>query len=428
MGGSYHLSLIVDNVQRNGEGVSNTRTRMMSADKTSKRRRSSDVPTSADPPMSNSGSNRQHAPVSAFSMLQSIRYAENSPRGLCLVPSQSQQLNAQDSLNHSAWLRLGLGVTELAGEAGSGKSQIAMSLCVQAVLNGQQPQSQQSGSDLSTRAIYISLSGGGASVSRIAHRMQQMVDAEQQHRYQLLQQQQNVNANLRRGPYYQPSFDNFRRSEESQKGHSRPPVVGEEQSSQQVLAQILTLSLRNQDDLFSLLRRELPEVLQQQQHPPPRMVNHAVQGHTNHALDNGVALIVLDSIADLFRLGNGDDSCMDSTSIARRSLVLFELASVLRELSSRYNVPFLVINQISSSLQTNANIPTLGLSWENCVNTSYMVRRQRTLKQDNSKARQLFLTKSSSHAVNQRVAFHIEPRGIVVGQNEEKQALTKTNS
>ena len=38
--------------------------------------------------------------------------------------------------------------------------------------------------------------------------------------------------------------------------------------------------------------------------------------------------IVVDSIADLFRLGNGDESAKDSGTISRRSLLLFELASV----------------------------------------------------------------------------------------------------
>lgn len=350
-------------------------------------------------------------PMTAFSLLTKSRQQEawktlyiiSSPNTIIQTSSASASTSA--STHHTPtllpapaeWLRLGLGITELAGEAGSGKSQIAMSLCVQAVL--QQQQQQQQHTNGTTKAIYISLAGGQASLSRIAHRMSQISDAR------LVQQQQ-----------------------QQQHATSQRP-------SESVLSQILTHSIRNHDDLFTLLREDLPARLQGQAltHPP----------HHSHP----VALIVLDSIADLFRLGNGDDVVdVDKTAIAQRSYRLFEIAALLRALSDQYGIPVLVVNQVSSNLSNDLNtskncsssgkssttIPTLGLSWANCVNTSYLVRRKSEALYHRSsssnstgngqtgeratptrRGRQLFLTKSSTNISNRRALFEIERRGVV---------------
>lgn len=338
---------------------------------------------------SESGANftqtNDNVPASAFAMLKNRR-GDSAP--YLIPPQRRSKLNPQ-----SDWLQLGLGTTELAGEAGSGKSQLAMSLCVQAVLNSAPaPES-------TTRAIYISLAGGQASVARIAHRMQQMAGAEQQHR---LQQQEMPTP-------MQPDGCDVVKQNPCQPHNpyvttAQNPSIGQsdsQQSSQSVLSQILTHSIRNQDDLFSLLHNDLPRCLQQQ-----KLITQ----------QNSVALIVIDSIADLFRLGNGEDTNKDSTSISRRSFLLFELASLLRRLSRQYEVPVLVINQVSASLGSDSALPSLGLTWENCVNTSYFVSRRQSLS--GSSVRQIQLNKSSRHAIHKRIFFQIETRGISEGQSK----------
>ena len=369
-------------------------------------------------------------PVSAFSMLTPTRQKSRDAKTLYLIPPPLQHhhnhlSNRNFSTGAHDWLRLDPGITELAGEAGSGKSQIAMSLCVQAVLQQQQgPRTQTiyhpsqtvsdgTNSTSTTKAIYISLSGGPASLARIAHRMQQMSETQQQ------QQQQ------------QPGGipDNT-------------SVASSTNSSESILSQILTHSVRNHDDLFTLLRDDLPLRLQQQRtsHPNKQDSNsHAPSPHP-------VALIVLDSIADLFRLGNGDGAVIDTnqTAISHRSFLLFEISSILRSLSDQYGIPILVINQVSNDMNSKSTVPTLGLSWANCTNTSFLVRRQSTYHSDSStssslsatgkgdnqgqqvrgqpsttakapatRGRQIFLTRSSKHAVNRRVVFDIETRGVV---------------
>ena len=233
-----------------------------------------------------------------------------------------------------------------------------------------------------------------------------------------------------------------------------------------VLSQILTHSVRNHDDLFALLRDDLPLRLKEQQQQQQQQ-QQTSQKATTPTPSHSVALIVLDSIADLFRLGNGDGAVIDTTStktaITQRSFLLFEISSILRSLSDQYGIPILVINQVSSdfsSTQQGGVVPTLGLSWANCINTSYLLRRRSshlqllsssgnhsicagvksteqhhhteqkhhhrqhasahstTSAEEKSSTvkrggRQIFLTRSARHAVNQRAIFYIETRGVV---------------
>ena len=105
-----------------------------------------------------------------------------------------------------------------------------------------------------------------------------------------------------------------------------------------------------------------------------------------------IGLVVLDSIAGLFRLPDGG-AAKDRTGaafFARRSEVLFGLSAQLRKLGDQYGVAFVVANQVTAagaggggaggpSGGGNATIPALGLSWSNCVNARFALRRSETL-------------------------------------------------
>jgi RecA/RadA recombinase len=358
-------------------------------------------------------------PISAFSLLNQERTKSSQQQqhqALHLIPP-----SLSDTVNTSrlAWLKLGHGITELAGEAGSGKSQIAMSLCVHAVMKQQK------------KAVYISLAGGQASLSRIAYRMQQIANAQQ----------------LQQSHVHQSSDHSFSTTHDD---------GGAATSQTRVLSQILTYSVRNQEDLFSLLRQDLPLCLkeydackpspstpatvdpctprQQQHHRQVQPTEYPQQNKDQHT----VALVVLDSIADLFRLGNSDNPD-DKAAILKRSYLLFDLAAVLKELSDRYQVPILVINQVTADFvstgRSNNSLPALGLSWANCVNAAYIIRRDTgpnnmQVKNSNrndmtttdniensdhkyhSGRRHVFLAKSAKHAVNQNASFIIGPGGV----------------
>jgi DNA-repair protein XRCC3 len=198
-----------------------------------------------------------------------------------------------------------------------------------------------------------------------------------------------------------------------------PPLPKDDGDKNLVLSQILTRSVTNQEDLLCLLREELPQQLKQWQ-----------QSGGYHP----VSVIVLDSIADMFRVGNGEGAFEDKANLSQRSSLLFEIAAILRKLSDEFRIPIVVINQVSSDFSSSdSHIPTLGLSWANCVNTSYLLRRssimaaplaESTGSNTPAATRQIFLTKSSHHRVEQQAVFQITSQGILWVQAHKKQRLS----
>jgi predicted ATP-dependent serine protease len=200
----------------------------------------------------------------------------------------------RSSSSSPSFFELGLGITEIAGMAGSGKTQMALALCVQAAsISPEAPQHQQQ--QQQQKALYLSL-GEGTTQPKLAQRLAQMA------------------------------------------GSSLDP-----------LQHIFTRIVHNPDDLLELLMGDLPAMLQQ----------------------HNFRIIVLDSIAGIFRV--------PETSIAQRSETFFRVASILKKLSDQYNIPVLVVNQVTASFSANnAVLPALGLSWEHCVNTSHLLARTET--------------------------------------------------
>ena len=108
---------------------------------------------------------------------------------------------------------------------------------------------------------------------------------------------------------------------------------------------------------------------------------------------------MLDSIAGMFRL---PDAAKDrgTAFFARRSEILFGLSAQLRKLGDQYGVAFVVANQVTAGKAASGGggprimggsgggsgsgaggnaIPALGLSWSNCINTRFVLRRSETL-------------------------------------------------
>ena len=156
------------------------------------------------------------------------------------------------------------------------------------------------------------------------------------------------------------------------------------QDSASVLQHILTRCIRNEDEFMTFITKELPPMLHE------------------------VGVLVLDSIGGLYRV-----SQTHPTAYAKRSEALFSIAAQLKKLSDCYQVPIVVINQVTTSLELDRVIPALGLSWASCVNTSYMLSRQAQERdQQTIFARKISLVRSSCNAPVS-FSFRIDAGGAV---------------
>jgi len=278
-------------------------------------------------------------------------------------------------------------IHELAGASGSGKTQMALSLCMDLALQQQQLQARDSPLWMSPKQaqykspppaiIYVSLQGGGPSILQLAKRLEQMA--------------------IERVPQ-----------------HYDPTTITD------LLQRIWTKAVANHEDLGRVLHVELPNLLS-----PSTASTHR----------NGPALLVVDSLAGIFR-GTND------LSIAQRSALLFQWASQLQRLSRHYHLSILIINQISHSITATSHIntqstqatlceqPALGLSWAYCVHRSYRITKLSTEEssrspRQTSTTRLLRLERSSEYTPVRlvddnddvlspsQVRFHIERRGTV---------------
>ena len=115
---------------------------------------------------------------------------------------------------------------------------------------------------------------------------------------------------------------------------------------------ILIENMRRVDDECTVLDRQLPALIQSQ----------------------NVKLVVFDSMAGLVRLEYGH-SMQD---LKGRTQLLIRLGQKMKRIASKYQVAFVVTNQVSARESTlefetgkkgqSQSSPALGLAWANCVN------------------------------------------------------------
>eukprot|EP00557_Chaetoceros_sp_GSL56_P012898 CAMPEP_0176482724 /NCGR_PEP_ID=MMETSP0200_2-20121128/3529_1 /TAXON_ID=947934 /ORGANISM="Chaetoceros sp., Strain GSL56" /LENGTH=381 /DNA_ID=CAMNT_0017879061 /DNA_START=16 /DNA_END=1161 /DNA_ORIENTATION=- len=233
------------------------------------------------------------------------------------------------------WLYLGPTagrVTEIVGEAGTGKTQLCLSLCISLVLPpivriGQENKmarfDKNHGVPQKLQAIYICMGeSAGVAASQIAKRLAQMALAR-------------------------------RKIKIKNDGQMRD----EHQFVHNILQRIQTKCIYNTEQFLELLH-ELPIILEQE---------------NSNFFKTGV--IVLDSIAGLYRTReevatNHDDKYFYSN----RSRDLFYISSQLKKISKQYGVNIVVVNQVTMN-GSGRNVPCLGLSWSYCVNERYMLTR-----------------------------------------------------
>jgi RecA/RadA recombinase len=268
-------------------------------------------------------------PTSALDLLK--RQIQHDASRLALLLSLSTTTTTLPPL----FLTLAKGITQVYGEAGSGKTQIGLSTCVSCVA-----------ASPNNIALHVSLGEGTSCAARLAQRLFQMATSR---------------------------FDENAVMIDS------------------LLQRIQTRALRNQEEIVNFVNQELPEML---------------------ASKLQIQLIVLDSIAGMFRTCNEE-------GYPQRARLLFDIASQLKRISHVYQIPILVMNQVSTNISNNTMVPALGVSWAACVNTSYRVERSERHTKENEKKessvvfeRKITLVHSSSYPET-TIPFEIQASGVV---------------
>ena len=270
-------------------------------------------------------------PKTALQLLEEERAKQASSVRLCLLSDERFPL---------------VNVTQLAGPAGSGKTQAALTLCTSMVV-------QQEG----CQVVYLLV--GDANRTQVTTR-----------RLQSMLTQQNPTA----------SSNQIR----------------------QWLSQIWLLWVCNQEILEDdVLESRLPTLLHQQA--------------------SKIQLIVLDDIASLFRHGELNQSTrLTPEYYSNRTSHMFHISSRLKQLSSQFQIPCLILNQVTASLSSTATAsssslsstvePALGLSWAQCCNTTWMISR---IEHADNKRRRLHCLSSPHMDTNTFLDFVIEAVGTI---------------
>ena len=237
-----------------------------------------------------------------------------------------------------------LGITELAGPAGVGKTQVALSLCVDCVLYQQNGRDRSRGKDKQQqkkKAVFIQLGGSSRFLRIVSRRLERM----------LLSRVEATAAVPHNG---------------NSKSCSNKEVIHD------CLTRILVHWVCNSEELMEVLKTRLPRLL---------------------CIHRATSIVVLDSIANLFRLfpeehcGTQNPKERSSNPWHDRAVTFFQISNICKELSSRFGVPFVVLNECTSNFSTvhahhdqriSTMKPALGLAWSQCVNCSYFIQRDST--------------------------------------------------
>ncbi|KAJ6242614.1 DNA repair protein rad57 [Anaeramoeba flamelloides] len=143
-------------------------------------------------------------------------------------------------------------------------------------------------------------------------------------------------------------------------------------------------------------------------------------------------LIIIDSIASIMRVG--------IEQAISRAKTLLQIATKLKYISSTYNIPIILVNQVSAVIREEVNLnksmydsndpflllpsysdkstPALGLVWSNCINTRICFKRLKRKVLDpfqnnqNTALRSMNVVFSSSMPLDQKY-FIISNRGLV---------------
>lgn len=277
------------------------------------------------------------------------------------------------------WLTLGQkhigSVIELSGEGGTGKTQFLLSLCLTTALSQTcTAMNANVGPTEFCEALFVSM-GESTSSSQIAHRLHQMAAA---------------------------------RSEEIPSSQSSSSTI------RQVMERVHTRIIHNTEEFIDLIA-ELPHILKY------GLNQGNGENGTNKKNRSNIRLVVLDSIAGLYRM---DDSVQsDKFFYMKRSEELFGISANLKRISKEFGVYIIITNQVTTTLEGNVStgvwnpidgkVPSLGLSWSCCVNERYFLSRKEMSMGDRTRfVRRLHLLASSHSDQGKNIEIQIETKGV----------------
>ncbi len=323
---------------------------------------------------------RSVEPVAALSLLH-----RQQPTAAA-ASSHSSSFTGAALLQHPQWRLFPGTITEIAGPAGVGKTQMALTLCADSVM-------------LHQKAVYVAVGGGSSSSLGIAaHRLRCMLVAR-------LRIHSNSSSTV-------------------------PRALSDEMIQKQYLCNVFFQWVRNTEEFIELLQLGLPKLLESQHHS-------SIAGRSTR-------VVVLDGIANLFRHAEHHEYVMDRNYWQERSSTFFQLSTLCKMLSEKYQVPFVILNQATTRIQddgipasgsnsyydtgTSRLEPALGLSWRQCINASFFIDNTDTMvrssNNDNTHAdssstppltriRRMVCLKSPRVSSQSVIEFYIDPRGTV---------------
>lgn len=349
-------------------------------------------------------------PVSALTLLsQQQQGATNNTSTKSTQESSSpRKTTATALLQHPQWRLLPGTLTEIAGPAGAGKTQMALTLCADSVM-------------LQQKAVYVLLGGGSNAVGQISRRLETMLLA----RTNLLEQvlEMRMKRKSRRG--LTVADDDNENENDSTPSSSTSTTGSSSVTLQQIhqwLQNIYLHWIRNTEDLMEFLKSSLPKLLLASSPPSMR-------------------LVVLDGIADLFRhadhhnhhdLGGGSTTTKmpGREHYQERSAAFFQISKLCKQLSEEFQVPFVVLNQATTRIDDTTSPttttttttstssraagtnhhhqqqhtagnedrlePALGLSWKQCVNASFFVTATQVTYQPSHQSSSSTTTRSTT--------------------------------
>ncbi|KAL7577631.1 hypothetical protein ACA910_015150 [Epithemia clementina (nom. ined.)] len=236
------------------------------------------------------------------------------------------------------FLSLHPGVYELAGPAGSGKTQVALHLCLrEAAAAG-----ETIDSSLMTRGEILNPTAVDCSTESTIHSRRQRT------------QPNHTTSNIYRAVYFSLG-GTIRRDKILQR------LSQMASGNNEILGRIATRCVYNQDDwLNDVLNVQLPQLLEQQQQQQQLESQQQWPEKPQQRQGNNIRVVVVDALADLFR-------CVLSTSVSDRAAKLCYIAQRLKQMADQHQLTVLVLNQVTG----NDHLPALGLVWAHCCNASF---------------------------------------------------------
>lgn len=244
---------------------------------------------------------------------------------------------------------------------------------------------------LNQKAVYVLL-GGSNGLRGIAHRLETMLLA----RTKLLEEVQEWRTRNRLKTTQTDVIDD-----------SRAKLF---EQIDLWLSKVYIHWIRNSEDLMDLLTKSLPKLLAS--HPP-----------------KSIRLIVLDGIAHIFRHAEDGNGMPNRQHWQTRSVNFFTISSHIKRLSNQFQIPFVILNQATTRIEVFPSTlcctkegdrlePALGLSWKQCVNSSFFVTRtSATFLPSNTtiavSRRRLECIKAPHVPTKAAMEFYIDQRGTV---------------